>query len=135
MAELKLFRNRLLVGSHGPAIDYTQPPDPETGKRPKKRYRVVTGEPLPIVLDVVNLEQKCGSEKFRCLDGKPNIVKPKAKAAKAAEPETDIKIEEPSDTLDSMSPEELVQMASDYGATLTGDEDAEQLRAKIRELA
>lgn len=127
---MKLLRNRLLVGGHsGP--DYEAEPDKD-GKYPTKRYKFVNGQPAPIVKDIVNLEHKCGSDKFRCLDGAPKIAQPKVKL-KAPPVETDIEVD--SDTLANMSPEELVQMATDYGLTLDGTESAEELREKLRETA
>lgn len=113
-SDVKLLRNKLLVGKHtGP--DYQAEPN-ENGKYPSKKYKA--GD---IVLDRVNLEHKLGSEKFRCLDGP---AKGGVKKGVAAEGSVD--------TLDEMSPDELKQVAEDYNIELTGDEDAEELREKIR---
>lgn len=122
--ECKLLRNQLLVGTHtGP--DYEAEPDPETGKFPSKKHRRVTGEPAPVVRDIVNLETKLG-EKFKCLDG-PALKKP------VATKKTPVDVTFSDDALDNQSAEELVEIAKSLSVELTGEEDADELRSKIRE--
>lgn len=129
----KLLRNLLLMGGHE-GFDYTAEPDKD-GNFPSKKWKKVTGEPDPLILDIVNLQDKLGADKFRCIDGPP--PKPKKLMVTKQGPTSDldslVEDDGTTDPLDGQTPEQLTEVATSLGIELEGDESADDIRAKIRE--